>query len=304
MTKANVQESQSEGEKLFQTHILLYASRQVVQRLLNKPDVSSAIVLNLTDTTAANMRSRSLDATSTISYPAASSFLADVLADPSELDEKVEIFIPRAAFDNVDGSERASRFSSLDLKQGVAKGDDILAGLSACLRQTQPADSAGHETIISYITSAIHAHIACRYGRGIESVASPARGGLASWQLKRARRYLEENLDKSITLADVAQTCGLSTAHFSRAFTQSTGVSPHRWLMLRRVEMVKDLLRADDLSLAEIALACGFADQSHLTRVFTSATGTPPRRWKRSESHEISHRSIERDEATYEARAA
>jgi AraC-like DNA-binding protein len=74
---------------------------------------------------------------------------------------------------------------------------------------------------------------------------------------------------------------GLSAKHFARAFRQSTGVPPHRWLIEKRIERAKALLLGGGLSLAEIALACGFADQSHFTAAFRRGTGITPGAYRR-----------------------
>jgi AraC-like DNA-binding protein len=76
--------------------------------------------------------------------------------------------------------------------------------------------------------------------------------------------------------------CGLSVGHFARAFRQSTGLAPHAWLLRTRVERAKIMLRRPGASLALIAQACGFADQSHFTRVFSRQVGVSPAAWRRS----------------------
>lgn len=83
-------------------------------------------------------------------------------------------------------------------------------------------------------------------------------------------------------LKDVARECRLSVSHFSRAFRRTTGVAPHNWLLTHRVDVAKETLRNTQLSLSEVALVCGFADQSHLTRVFTSMVGVSPGAWRRA----------------------
>ena len=108
------------------------------------------------------------------------------------------------------------------------------------------------------------------------------RGGLAGWQERRAIAFMEERLDQSFPVSDVADACGLSVNHFSRAFRRSMGKPPHRWLLDRRIERARELLRDTTLSLADIALACGFAEQSHFTRVFTRTVGMPPGAWRRA----------------------
>ncbi len=81
---------------------------------------------------------------------------------------------------------------------------------------------------------------------------------------------------------EAAQQCGLSVSHFARAFKETTGLPPHRWLIRRRVEVAEALLRNSRMSLTEVALTCGFADQSHFTRVFSRVVGISPGAWRRN----------------------
>jgi AraC family transcriptional regulator len=99
-------------------------------------------------------------------------------------------------------------------------------------------------------------------------------------QLTRVKSFVEENLSASIGVDDLAAVAGLSPFHFARQFRKATGVTPLRFVMSRRVERAKDLLLEDDLTLADVGLAVGFADQSHFTSVFKRFTGLPPRRWR------------------------
>ena len=73
----------------------------------------------------------------------------------------------------------------------------------------------------------------------------------------------------------------MSTRHFARAFRQSTGVPPHRWVLRCRVQRAKEMLRTQALPLADVALRCGFADQSHFTRAFAREVRQSPRQWRR-----------------------
>jgi AraC-like DNA-binding protein len=128
---------------------------------------------------------------------------------------------------------------------------------------------------VDHIALAVGIHVAQTYG-GMRPVPHPARGGLAPWQERRAKEILSANLDGSMPLKDVARECRLSVSHFSRAFRRTMGVAPHSWLLTRRIEVAKEKLRYSRLSLSDVALACGFADQSHLTRVFTGMVGVSP----------------------------
>ncbi|HEX2554300.1 MAG TPA: AraC family transcriptional regulator [Microvirga sp.] len=112
-------------------------------------------------------------------------------------------------------------------------------------------------------------------------VAEPSYGRLAPWQLRRATAYLLDNLAADIDLERLAATVELSKSHFARGFRESTGSPPHRWLLTARIDRAKSLLLASRLSLAEVALEVGFADQSHFTRTFTKFVGVSPRAWLR-----------------------
>jgi transcriptional regulator GlxA family with amidase domain len=108
----------------------------------------------------------------------------------------------------------------------------------------------------------------------------PNRGGLPPGALRRVRDYVEAHLEDNIDIQALADAAGLSMYHFARAFKQSEGVTPHEYLVLRRVHRARDLLTSTDLPLAEIARACGFSDQSHCARRFREHFGVTPSRYR------------------------
>ena len=105
--------------------------------------------------------------------------------------------------------------------------------------------------------------------------------GLAGWQRDVAVRLLREDLAGDRPVAELADRCGLSRSHYTRAFKACMGLPTHRWLIRFRIERAREMLERTGDSIAAIALACGFADQSHLTRVFRAVTGTSPAAWRR-----------------------
>ncbi|MFB0488670.1 AraC family transcriptional regulator [Methylobacterium sp. OAE515] len=130
------------------------------------------------------------------------------------------------------------------------------------------------------LARALAAHVFGTYALS-SSAGERKRGGLAPWQLRRLQQRVESEPAKSLSLQTMAQDCGLSTGHFARVFRSSVGSSPRAWLIKERIKVAKQLMRQSDLSLAEIALACGFSDQSHFTRIFTRAEQVSPGRWRR-----------------------
>ena len=111
----------------------------------------------------------------------------------------------------------------------------------------------------------------------------PLRGGLAPRSLKQVVDLMADRLPEELTLDTLAQVAGISAGHFCTAFKRSMGVSPHRFLTLRRVERAKDLI-ASGTALAEVAPACGFSSQQHLTTTFRKVVGTTPAAWRRAAS--------------------
>ena len=104
--------------------------------------------------------------------------------------------------------------------------------------------------------------------------------GLSRDRLKRVHEYVEAHLDHRLSLNDLAAITSLSPYHFSRSFKQAIGVGPQRYIMQRRLERAKTLMRRTDLSLALIAREAGFADPSHLVSVFRREIGMTPGQYR------------------------
>jgi len=108
--------------------------------------------------------------------------------------------------------------------------------------------------------------------------AGPRRAPAASdepLRVRRVRARLEEDLTRAPGLEDLAAEAGLSPLHLLRVFRRHPGVPPHVWLQQRRIAEAVRLLRRGEAT-AEVAVACGFVDQSHLTRTFRRMVGLPP----------------------------
>ena len=122
----------------------------------------------------------------------------------------------------------------------------------------------------------------------IRHVSAPRRlergrdGVLPRGRLRAVVEYIEEHLDGSPSLEQMAATAHLSVYHFARQFRAATGLPPHQYVISRRVERAKQLLQEGDLSLAEVAAAAGFADQSKLSHTFKRVVGVSPRQFRRS----------------------
>ncbi|GAA6621452.1 helix-turn-helix domain-containing protein [Scytonema sp. NUACC26] len=107
-------------------------------------------------------------------------------------------------------------------------------------------------------------------------------GGLSPRQLQRAIDYINDHLDQTISLTDLANAVEVSSSHFARAFKQSTGIPPHKYLTQQRIMRAKNLLSNTNLPLTEISLELGFSSQGHFTTVFRQLTGVTPKSYRQA----------------------
>jgi transcriptional regulator GlxA family with amidase domain len=120
-------------------------------------------------------------------------------------------------------------------------------------------------------------HLAALLGKPANLTQHPRiRGALPPRALRRVREYIEAHLEETVSIDALARIASLSMYHFSRAFKQSEGVTPHHYLLQCRVRRAQELLTGTDLPLSEIALASGFSDQSHCARRFREHIGITP----------------------------
>lgn len=159
--------------------------------------------------------------------------------------------------------------------------DPVMSGLAQTIVTAMERPREETSLFVDYMGLAFCAHALLTYG-GVPARPNAMRGGLASWQLRRACEFIEANLDGDPSIADVADACGLSSSYFAKAFRQAMGMPPHVWLSTRRIDRAKRLLIEERLELSEIAVACGFVDQSHFSRTFVKIEGCSPGKWRRS----------------------
>lgn len=133
-------------------------------------------------------------------------------------------------------------------------------------------ETVGHSLLI---------YLAQRHSSNSASIGQPT-GGLPKSRLNLVLDFIEAHLDRDLQLDELAKVCRLSSFHFARLFKQSTSASPHQYLLQRRLERAKALLQRPDLSLSQISLEAGFADQSHFTNVFRKFLGVSPAKFRAS----------------------
>ena len=216
--------------------------------------------------------------------PAGTTYLYDLKRDPRYVIDKpfhsLFFYLPRSALDSLTEQASTPRVGELACDLGVAHDDAVVRHIGATLQEGLRRPGETNQLFVDHMMLALAAHVAQAYG-GLRPDAKPTRGGLAPWQMRRACERIESDLGGKISLQQIAAEFDLSVSHFSRAFRSSTGLPPHQWLLRQRVKAAKQLMTVPDLSLSEIAISAGFANQSHFTRVFSAAVGVSPGAWRR-----------------------
>jgi AraC-like DNA-binding protein len=192
----------------------------------------------------------------------------------------VDLYIPRKSLDALAEDANSTVIDDLRHEPGKALRDPVARHLLLAIRPALAAPEQASELFVDHLAMALATHVAHTYG-GMRARPDTKIGTLAVWQERRAKELIAANLTGGITLADLAKACELSIRHFTRAFRGSTGMSPHGWLLQLRIEKAKSLLMSSRRMLADIALECGFADQSHFTRAFQRSAGLSPSAWQR-----------------------
>jgi AraC family transcriptional regulator len=217
-------------------------------------------------------------------YPIGGVSAIDLTEEPAVLlpnpFDALVLYITQAALNEVAYAHRAPRVQQLVWPQGAF--DSVVHHLGQPLLSSLERPLHASKIFLDHVLQALNSHFVCSYG-GVRMSAPQFRGGLSSLQMRRATELLEAHLDGDIALQQVAEACELSVSHFARAFKQTFHVPPYRWLIERRVNRARDLMANSRLPLADIAIRCGFADQSALNRSFRRIHGVTPGTWRRGQ---------------------
>jgi AraC family transcriptional regulator len=172
----------------------------------------------------------------------------------------------------VDDSESISERDQLD-------SSDILASLLATATVALNTDRRVTQKCIRRAAALLGIDLSPREGANAER--THLKGGLAPWQAKRLRCYIEDKLDSAIRATNLAGLVQLSTSHFFRAFRKTFGDTPVAYIMKRRMLRAQELMLKSRISLSQVALECGMCDQAHFSRTFRRIVGTSPTVWRR-----------------------
>jgi DNA-binding GntR family transcriptional regulator/AraC-like DNA-binding protein len=180
---------------------------------------------------------------------------------------------------------------SKDLREVVESHQPIVDALEKGCEKEAGLLLRNHvETVLEYLTrgesdlgfhkaprrdlTLVDSHVVCR------GSVRTYRGGLAPARLRRVTELVHAKIEHELCLDEMAQSAGLSTAHFSHMFRKSTGESPHQFVLRQRIERAKEMLRNAEARVLDVAVACGFKTQQHFARVFRRVCGTSPTEYR------------------------
>ena len=163
----------------------------------------------------------------------------------------------------------------------VVKADDPAIHRTAMLIANEAAQggAAGSRLIVDSLSCQLSVHILRRHAHVLFRDSGRV-DGLSFGQERAIREYIHEHLQENMSLDNLAGSVGLSRYHFARRFRQSTGTTPHEFVLQQRIERAKTLLHRTNTALLDIASVCGFADQSHMTREFRKRVNVTPGRYR------------------------
>jgi AraC family transcriptional regulator len=195
--------------------------------------------------------------------------------------ETLHLYIRSRIVDEVAASLGYDECPGIQLLPRLGETDELLEQLTREVRFAAISGSMSSALYVDHLALAIAARLVRSAAVRSDCLARPNVGGLTNPQFKRVTEFIEASLDVTINLQALSIACGLSISHFVRQFKLTTGVSPHQFVLRRRVERAKRLLKDTDEPVAEVAIACGFSHQEHLTHTFRRYTGDTPASFRR-----------------------
>ena len=173
----------------------------------------------------------------------------------------------------------AASHREVELRMYRKFADDRLRGLVTAIQAEMMDGFPNGQLFLDSVEQAIaialiKGHATGRYPAGIHA------GGLGSTRLRRIKEWIDAKLENDLSLDEMAQSVGLSTAHFARMFRKTTGETPHQFVVRQRIERAKAMLRDRATRVLDVAVACGFKTQQHFAQVFRDVCGISPTEYR------------------------
>lgn len=158
----------------------------------------------------------------------------------------------------------------------MSESDVLIQGIFSAVKEELECGKIGGDLLIDRLRTTLGIHLLRNYCTTQPKLSSYANG-LSKSKLQQVTEYINSHLDQDLKLIELAAIAQISPYHFLRLFKQSLGITPHQYILQRRIERAKSLLQHGQLSIADIAVSVGFCDRSHMTRCFKRIVGVTPK---------------------------
>lgn len=192
----------------------------------------------------------------------------------------LHLFVPKQVLDECFEDTFGRPYSGeIQIDDPKLVRDPALERLGQALAVSQSEDAMLGKVFTDSVSLAIVSRVISRQFT-VPERKTRASSALPSWRLNRAIEYVNAHLSEAIGLTDMANSAGLTRMYFASQFRLATGMSPHEYLLRRRIQHAQQLLLESPYKVLDIALSCGFRSQSHFTTVFKRMVGEPPYCWR------------------------
>jgi AraC family transcriptional regulator len=194
--------------------------------------------------------------------------------------ETMHLYLRRSIVDAVIEDMLGEDPSQIKLRPVFNGSDALLEQVGVCIRNALHDNSRANTLYVEQLSWTLAAHLVRNHCRKASS--APPIGGLSQQQLRRVIDFIEAHMEKPLDLRNLSAAACLNSVYFGRQFKRTTNMSPHQFVIQRRLERAKTLLATTSQPIAEIAAGCGFCHQEHLTRLFRSRCGITPSAYRKS----------------------
>lgn len=195
--------------------------------------------------------------------------------------DSLQVFIKPALISKVAG-QVFSDLGPAELINLLKFRNESLHSICLALYDELHSGELGNKLYIESLGTAVAVLLLRQCSSCKESVAATGPpAALLEWQWRRVTEYVNTHLDADLSLCELAKIAGISVYHFARLFKDTSGISPHQYVMQQRVEHSKELLRDKRLTILEVCLAVGFLNPAHFTTVFRKLIGVTPKAYRK-----------------------
>ena len=200
----------------------------------------------------------------------------------SPIPQTMHLYLPPALFNRLKEDFNLPDAPAHSIRHAAGVNDDVVDQIGRSILSELTFETATSRMYAETASLMLAARLLHKYcDSGACTSATPPSHPLDESRLRRVLDYISANIERDISLADLAQTACLSPFHFARKFNLATGISPHRYLSRVRLEKAMLELTAGKLPIAQIAFNAHFSSQASFTRAFHRATGMTPKEYQR-----------------------